>query len=268
MKVPRLELPQVRKMFIPDKDHFFLEADLAGADARVAAWECGGAFRDDFLGTAERPPVKIHIETMKYCYPREYALDPRHEPQYTRCKNKAFGTIYGGKPPTISAESGSPLHVVKLFQPWFLRKYPSIPAWHERIEHQIQTKRTVQNAFGYRWIIFDRIDGMLPKALAWIPQSTVAIACFRGILQVRKQVPLARFKLQVHDSGLFQLPLTSWPESLYEVEDVLRVQVPYPEPLKMPWEIKVSARSWGHCKPVDWDNPQLDALGAREDAAA
>lgn len=254
MPMPKpLALPNPRKLFRPDPGMILVEPDLAGADARVAAWECGGNLKEAFIrGT------KIHVATMEWLAPKfmKHIMThpdwPKVEPWYTRTKNCFFGSMYGGGPPTISAESGMPVHIVKSFQPWMFDRYPEVKSWHRRNEGT----RSASNAFGYRIIFFDRIEGLLPEILAWIPQSTVAIACMRGGLNVKDQISWAQPLLQNHDAILYQIPKSRW-RDLPLLRRAFEVVVPYPDPLPMKAEFKASEISWGDCRPVDWNQLEL-----------
>lgn len=245
MPAPKLNLPNVKKMFVPAPDYCFVEGDLSGADAQVTAHECGGAFAHDFFSG-----VKIHQETMRYIYPEYFAIDPKHEPYYTRCKNKLYGTIYGGKPPTIAEESGSELWRVRKFQPWILGKYPEIRTWQDAIHTELSKHGTVTNAFGFRIVFFQRIEEVFTEALAWRASSTVSEVCFRGALQVMEhEIPNLHFRPIVHDSVLFMFPIRDWPKTLYLIEDLLPNPVTYPDgQLLIPWTVKASTISWGDCQ--------------------
>jgi hypothetical protein len=245
-----LNLPNPRRLFRPDPGMILVEPDLAGADARVMAWECGGQLKEDF-----RNGVKIHVKTMEWLSStfmgqlRLHPNWPKVEPWYTRTKNVFFGTSYGGGPPTISTESGMPLHIVKAAQPWIFQRYPEIKSWHRRNEG----KRSASNAFGYRIIFFDRIEGLLPEILAWIPQSTVAIACMRGGLQIKEKISWAQPLLQNHDAILYQIPKTRY-NDLPLLRKAFEVVVPYSDPLLMKATFKASDKSWGDCVEVDMDS--------------
>ena len=262
---PQLSLPNPRALFIPPPNHILLEADLAGADAQVTAHECGGRFRSDFFSG-----VKMHVATMQRFFP---SLAEKQEPEYTRCKNFMYGTIYGGKPPTIAAESGAPLSIVRAFQPWLFSRYPEILTWQRAKTAELFRTGGVGNAFGYRVYYFSRLDSVVPEALNWVPSSTVAEVCFRGIKAVRRAAlsgvlpalaPSGYFSgalLQVHDSALFTFPTSCWPQYAIAIRDLLHsITVPYEsDPLTIPWTMKASARSWAHVEPVDWDSLEFPA---------
>jgi DNA polymerase I-like protein with 3'-5' exonuclease and polymerase domains len=135
---------------------------------------------------------------------------------------------------------------------WF-STYPGIKDWQRRVERQLMTERCVYNKFGFRRYYFDRIEGLLPEALAWIPQSTVAIIIDKGIVNVDENLRELRCEplLQVHDSGVFQYPLDNEAECLEKIREQMQIIVPYDDPLIIPVGAKVSDKSWGDC--VDWD---------------
>ena len=96
------------------------------------------------------------------------------------------------------------------------------------------------------------------EALAWIPQSTVALTTFRGALQLeRKYWPEQQIAgwspdprnpegilLQTHDSLNPQFRTSTCPE-VGEIRRTLEVVTPYPDPLVIPWDLKRTTKSWG-----------------------
>jgi hypothetical protein len=112
---------------------------------------------------------------------------------------------------------------------------------------ELMTRRYVENIFGYRRFYFDRIDEhLLKEALAWRPQSTIAIVTNLGIRQVLSSDLPVHFLLQVHDSSVFQ-----WRKHLDLYEEVrtkLLVKIPYSRELIIDVGGNMSDKSWGHCK--------------------
>lgn len=105
----------------------------------------------------------------------------------------------------------------------------------------------IENRFGYRWHIFDRLDGVLPEALAWVPQSTVGCYINRIWMAIHEQLPEVEVLIQVHDSLAGQMPTAEVPRLLGEIERVSRIVIPYEDPLVIPVGIKTSTTSWGDC---------------------
>lgn len=253
--------PPIRRLFTPDPGYTIIDADLSGADAQVVAWEAD----DSELKDAFRNGLKVHAINAAAMFGPAYTdaagensnkMTPKGR-IYDDCKRFVHATNYIGSARTIALVLGWNLAVTQERQKRWFSIRPGIKVWHRRIDEALRTTRTVTNQFGYRIVYFDRIDAVLPQAVAWGPQSTVAVACFRGGLQVAKRfanldnpfdisVPV-QFLLQVHDSLVFQLK-TSHLHLLPEIKQTLLVPIPYPDPLTINWKIAASNKSWGDCK--------------------
>ena len=211
-----LDLPNIRRLFIPDPGFTFFDMDLSRADLYVVVWESG----DEELKAALRMGVDMHIlnaiNLKGHSLPdltwlvEGHAEYERLAKQYKLARQlaKSFihGTNYGGGAKTMSIAAGITVREAEKFQATYFGKYPGIKAWHERTKAQLQTKHFVTNAFGYRRYYFDRVDGLLPEALAWVPQSTVACVINRAWVNIYKNLPAVQVLIQVHDSLAGQIP--------------------------------------------------------------
>lgn len=261
------KLPNVRKIFLPDEGYEIADIDLAGADAQVVAWEAN----DEDLKAAFRANIKIHAHNAKALFPNLCGPDGKREPYYTRAKRGVHLTNYGGRAKTCAASLGITVLEAQSFQTNWFSLHPGIKSWHERIQQALNTSRTVRNAFGYRRVYFDRVDQLLPEALAWVPQSTVAIvaafawAALREASKGNLDLPWNPYNgvlpklpapvevlLQVHDSLVIQYPIRYREECLAAIRKLVAVTVPYPDPLVIPWGLKTSTKSWGHCEDRKW----------------
>jgi DNA polymerase I-like protein with 3'-5' exonuclease and polymerase domains len=246
-------LPNIRKIFIPDKGYMMFDADLAGADGQVVAWEAD----DKEMKADLAAGVDMH---------RKNALEIGEEKQILSMdkstyaykqvrqsyKHSVHGTHYGASPHALVRHPaiGWPLAKATRFQQRYFERHPGIRDWHLRTKHELETKRTATNRFGYRIIYFDRVDGLLPEALAWVPQSTIALVCFKGALRLRKELPWVEILLQVHDSLVFQVPLHR-ADDIALLRRTLSVTIPYPDPLTIPWGLARSEKSWGDCEKIE-----------------
>jgi hypothetical protein len=137
--------------------------------------------------------------------------------------------------------------------------HPAIFEWHRRVERELRSRSAVTNRWGYRRQYFDRPDNLLPKALAWIGQSTTAIACNHMLVGIAGRLPAADILLQTHDSVTIQLPTDRAFDSIPLLQEICSITVPYDDPLVMPCDIKLSTRSWGEMhKPNGPEFPRLD----------
>lgn len=249
MVASTIPLPNIRRFFIPSPGYILVDADLAGADAQVVAWEAD----DTDLKAAFRASLNLHIKNARDVFPNETKhmtdkeiKDTDHAGGiYHDNKRMVHATNYIGSAKTIAEAIGRPLHAVRQFQhTWLVVLHPGIADWHDRIETQLQNTRTIHNKFGYRIIYFNRVQTLLPQALAWIAQSTVALTCNKGGLQIRAKYPWLQLLLQVHDSLVFQIPISK-ESQLDAIRETLEVPIQYSDPLVIPWGMKTSRQSWG-----------------------
>lgn len=229
-----LELPNIRKIFIPDPGYTFFDMDLDRADLQVVVWEA-----DDLeLKQALKEGVDIHALNAKTLgITRQLA------------KSWVHGTNYGGGPRTMAQACGITVRTAEAMQRRWMEAHPGIKRWHERVHAQLISTRTVTNKFGYRRFYFDRVEGLLPEALAWIPQSTVACVINRAWVNIHRNLPDVHVLLQVHDSLAGQFRTGCGRDNCKSnLLEQARVTIPYDDPLVIPVNIKTSEVSWGDCE--------------------
>lgn len=257
------KLPNIRELFLPDPEHIICDVDLDRADLQVVVWEAD----DADLKRRLRMGVDLHIvngiEIKGGSLPSEDELVPSH-PKYPeharryakeRKAAKAFvhGTNYGGSARTMAINTGVTVREAEIMQKRWFGAHPGIKRWHERVEEQLFKTRTVTNAFGFRRFYFDRIEGLLPEALAWVPQSTVAHVTNTAILNIHENLPQVKLLLQVHDSLVFQYHRKYDPAIRPKIREQCLIPVPYDDPLIIPVGLAISERSWGEVKEAPWD---------------
>lgn len=242
-------------MFIPDKGKVLVDADLAGAEAQVVAWEADDAGLKD----AFRRGISVHLKNGEDMFGDGFTKAVGHHKDpgtpkgvmYNALKQSVHLTNYLGTPfaMNLSPSIRWPIHECKSFQSRWFSLHPGIKSWHDRIARSIYSSRSIRNQFGYRIVYFDRVDSIISQAVAWGPQSTVAEVCFRGMLQL-KSLPWIEILLQVHDSAVFQIPNHRAGEAttIETIRRHLSVPVPYSDPLEISWGIASSDKSWGDCK--------------------
>ena len=251
-------LPNVRKLFVPDKGYVIFDCDLSGADAQVVAWDA----EDSDLKAAFKSDIKIHVKNLEDMYQRFFDPIEDKKPQkghrysaYDEMKRCIHATNYGASARTLAITLGWKIKQAEQFQHRWFQLHPAIRRWHLRVEKDLQVSRSVSNKFGYRIQYFDRVTNLFTKALAWIPQSTVAIVCAKGGVAVHKSLPWVEPLLQVHDSLVFQIPIHRCePQNLELIHNHLLVPVPYDDPLTIPWGVSASTTSWGDCREFAWGN--------------
>lgn len=222
------------------------DADLQQADAQVVAWEAD----DEKLKEIFRDPnLDLHDENAKDIFGK---LTPHGR---VLAKAGVHLTNYGGKSRTLARTLGTTVHLADAFQRRWFSAHPGIPEWQRRIEHQLQATRTVSNKFGFKIRYFGRVHQLLPEALAWIPQSTVAHVINVGLNTLEEHSEVIP-QIQLHDSIVGQFKHTFYPRRS-EIRDALTILVPYDDPLYIGVDIDCSRKSWGDCQPVPWKNDAL-----------
>ena len=258
-----MKMPQVRNLIVPDLGYYIADVDLDRADLQIVVWESD----DADLKRQLRMGVDIHIANGMQLAGKEPPPEDEliaHHPEYPEhkrrygywrnfAKNFTHGTNYGGSAPTMARVVGVPIARADALQKRWFALHPGIKAWHERIETQLQTTRTVYNPFGFQRIYFDRPSNLLPEALAWIPQSTVGIIINKGMLNIYNNLAgKVELLLQVHDSLVMQWQICKDKRVRPEVQKLMLIPVPYDDPLTIPVGLKISAASWGDCKDAKW----------------
>jgi DNA polymerase I-like protein with 3'-5' exonuclease and polymerase domains len=249
-------LPNIRRFFIPDPGMTIADSDLDRADLQVVIWEAN----DEMLKNALRTGIDIHImngidlENMPMP-PLDELVEthpnyPEHKKRYARqrqlAKSWVHGTNYGGSAATMARAAKISTAQSELLQRRWFAAHPGIKDWHNRTESDLLATRSVYNKFGYRRRYFGRIEGLLPEALAWVPQSTVAIYINKVWDQIDEFVPEAQVLLQVHDSLVLQIPTHIFNPTWRKIKALANgIVVPYDDPLVIPLGCKKSTVSWG-----------------------
>lgn len=258
MTLPDVKLPNVRKLFIPDPGHIIFDIDLAGADAQVVAWEAN----DEELKDGFRNGLDVHSNNGRAIWGAAFEAKKKRPgarfEMRDELKRATHGTNYGASARTLAITLGWKVAEAENFQRQWFRLHPGIHGWHRKCERNLQTSRRVSNAFGDSRTYFDRIDALLPQALAWIPQSTVGLVAAEAEVRLG-QLPWLDMLLEVHDSLIFQIPYHRFsPSNMEKIRELVQVEVPYPDPLVIPWGMALSDKSWGDCKKVKWDLSDAD----------
>lgn len=243
-------LPNVRKLFIPDPGHVMFEADLKGADAQVVAWEA----EDDDLKKAFKSGLDVHAKNAEDMWGSSFTNLPAgsHARDTKRQQNKVAVhlTNYGGTSRTLAITQGWTVQEADRFQRRWFSLHPGIrDIFHRKVRSDLERDRTITNAFGFRRVYFDRIDSCFGEALAWKPQSIVAINTNLGLFQLEKAYfpdpkTLDGVLLQNHDAATFQFRQEKVPP-VEAIKKVLAVVTPFDDPLIIPWDLKRGTRSWG-----------------------
>ena len=241
-----ITLPVLRRLIIPDPGMTLLDLDLSAADAQVVAWEAN----DEALKARFRARDDVHLANARDLWGMAVTPSTRNgRGVLLRDLAKLVHAInYGCKANTLAEHMGEPKHVAQTFINHWFSQHPHIRAWQRKVEFALQSTRSVSNAWGFRRIYTDRLDYLLPQALAWIGQSTVAITINKILLRVdhaheHEGLPI-QLLLQDHDNLVMQCPTDQLSEALPRLLELAKVPIPFPDPLVISASLKASTRSW------------------------
>lgn len=250
MVAKTIALPNVKRIFEADPGYFICDSDLAQADAQVVAWEAG----DEALKAVFRDPeADLHDNNA-------FDIFGKRGGQWRqRAKAGVHAVNYDVKARTLAVALGITIKEAEEFIDKWFTAHPGIYDWQQRIKLTLNTTRTITNRFGNRKVFFGRVDRALPEALAWIPQSTVALVinrAWRRIVDLVERGELShrdvQVLLQVHDSLLYQVRKITFHRVLPYIEEAFKVVVPYDDPLIIPAGLAYSDISWGDVRDADW----------------
>jgi DNA polymerase-1 len=238
-------LPNLRSCIVPDPGYTIFNCDLERADLQVVAWEADDAELKQML----REHVDIHTQNAKDLW----GVTNVTEQQRHTGKKFVHLTNYGGKSRTCAIGCHVTVHQADLLQRRWFQMHPGIAEWHKRTEANLLGTRTIRNRFGYRRVYFDRVDGCLPEALAWLPQSTVSLLISLQQMAIEDALgDEVEILMQGHDSVIGQYRTVNEASILPRIRAASIIAVPYPDPLYIPLELATSTSSWGEVEKRAW----------------
>lgn len=251
MVAKTIALPNIKRIFQPDPGYFICDSDLAQADAQVVAWDADDKpLKDFFKAAKDDPSLDLHGSNAADIFGGPPTKDNPHR---AAAKAGVHAVNYDVRARTLATTLGVTVRDAEAFIDSWFSKHPAIYDWKERLRIQLQTERIISNQFGNRKVFFGRIDRALPQALAWIPQSTVALVinrAWRSLYELGD--PDIQVLLQVHDSLVYQVKKLTFGRKLSEIEEAFNVVVPYDDPLIIPAGLSYSDKNWGECRDADW----------------
>lgn len=240
------KLPNCKDFFIPDEGYFFWNADYSGADAMIVAWDSDCKWLQKFFND---PPMKLYQYVASHYFGKEISTEDKW---YKAFKQYIHGTHYGMKEDKAAMNAGIPSKDAKAIRQWYFKLNPEILDWHRRIESDIKNKGYIENIFGARgWFLNKDNPTILNQAIAWKPQSSIAVLVNKGFVNIWKQEKKKEVAvlMQVHDAlagqGLTSLGIEQVRD---KVVKHMTIELSYKKPLVIPVDFSYSEKSYGLCK--------------------
>lgn len=237
----------LRSMFVPPPDHLLVEVDLAQADARVVAWDAAEPTLMEFFNS--RRDIHRYVASQ----PELFSCSPDSVTGEQRQLGKKVGHAanYGVGAATLAESCLKEMNLViseqraeRMLQ-GYLRTFPGIPRWQERLRSELSRTRSITAPTGYTRQFMGRFGPPLfREAYAHLPQHLVAYAINQLILALSGKVEL---RLQIHDSVLFTCSQAQFDNLLpmIQAQDWNPTYKLAGGDLRIPIEIKTSALNWG-----------------------
>jgi DNA polymerase-1 len=227
----------------------FYDIDLSKADLRIVVWESDCKEMKAMLKEGRDPYIEIAREFYRDPTITKKSASGGENPKYRLFKSFAHGTHYLGTPQGLARRLGLTVHEADRTQRWYFERNPEIRAWQNEFVRTLNRTRKVRNVFDFERYYFDRIDDSTAReAIAWLPQSTVALYINHILVALDETSRLVQPLLQVHDSLPGQFPTARADESLADLRRAAEIVLPYDDPLVIPIDIKTSTVSWGACE--------------------
>ena len=242
-------VPNLRKLFLPEKGHYWVSIDYAGQELRIPA----NLSKEKVWVDAFTAGRDVHAETGIKLWKDKYTKDRRK-----KVKEVNFGIIYGMSEKSLAERLGISLEEAAQFMEEYKAALPDLFKWMDahktlarrmgtvytymgrprRVKFYFQSKRPGTRGFGYRTAVNTVIQGMGADILKF-----ALIMVWDNVLNVERYKDDVLFRSTVHDEINFSVLI----ERIYEMLDVLKKLMTLKIPgWEVPMEVGVSVgTSWG-----------------------
>ena len=199
-----------REIFVPDEGKMFMSADLSQAELRVVAYL---ADEQQFIKVFESGR-DVHKMVTSHMFDKPEDRITYEERELG--KRIVHASNYGMGAGKLAELSGMSYHEAEEKMNLYHVHFPKIRIWHMAVEAQLKKTRVLTTPMGRKRMFFGRWNkAMLRDAYSYVPQSTVADICLKGMVNLYEEFKLQR-KLQtdhtceivfnIHDEIVIQMP--------------------------------------------------------------
>jgi DNA polymerase-1 len=250
----------IRRVFIPDPGHVFVNCDQQGAEARVVGYLAGD---ENYIRAVESGDVHTMVAGMVFGFePKRELADRKYYREMSFrdiAKRAAHGSNYGGTAHTIARVLKVEIKIIEEFQAKYFKAFPFLRKWQVWVAQQLQTERQLVTPFGRQRVFWGnpRDDATVRAAIAYVPQSTVGDMTARGLLSIMHSLPDAQILNNIHDAALVQVPIHMKDEMVPAILKCLTYPLEVRDiwgntrTMVIPWESQ-TGMNWGKRKK---DNP-------------
>jgi uracil-DNA glycosylase family 4 len=299
--------PRVRAVFVPDKGYIFAYADLKSAESLVVAHITGDP---EMLRLHSPEYLSGSLDGHKYVasFLLDKAIDQitkderylgkrvRHAGNYGLGWFRLMQLINADAQKTgVTVDAAQAKRLIEKYR----QLHPMLKYWWDRVLSQLWETHTLTTQHGRKRTFYGRPDEILPEAIAYNPQGTVAQTLNMGLLRIAPdylkepnnywmaaydwdrspllhadvvnkcyQVQHADLQmlLQVHDAVGFQVPEANADKVLPLVKELMAIPIPIQRRGEEPYEITIPVDiqvgyNWGEFDPK---KPDLNPNGLRQ----
>lgn len=225
---------EIRKAFIPEKEHVFISGDYSQIELRVLAH----ISQDKNLLHAFLNNYDIHAQTASGLF--GCSIDKITHEQRQFGKKINFSILYGKTPFGLSQELGISVHDAKTYIDKYFEHYPSVQIWMKDLIENAQKKGFVETLWGRRRFV-EHINAKNQYlyqeacriAINTVLQGTAADIVKLGMLAVDKAIAdlKGQLILQIHDEVIVQVPLKNSGLLKKSIKNALETVVNWTVPL-------------------------------------
>ena len=192
-----------REIFIPDEGKMFMSADLSQAELRVVAYL---ADERQFIKVFEAGrDVHRMVASHMFSKPEDKITHKERE----LGKRIVHASNYGMGAGKLAELSGMSYHESEEKMNLYHVYFPKIRIWHMAVEAQLKKTRLLITPMGRKRMFFGRWNkAMLRDAYSYVPQSTVADICLKGMANLYQHLPVeCDIVFNIHDEIVIQMPV-------------------------------------------------------------
>lgn len=203
---------QIRRAFVPARDHVFLSADYSQIDLRVLAH----ISKDPALTAAFQRGDDIHAATAREIFDLA-AGAPVADAQRRVAKTVNFGIVYGQTGFGLSQQLGIPMGQAQAYIKAYMERYAGVKAWMSAIIEEARQKGYVTTLLNRRRYL-PEINAANAAVRAFAERTAmntpiqgtsadiIKVAMRDVDRLIEKKGWATRMLLQVHDDLLFEVP--------------------------------------------------------------
>jgi DNA polymerase len=214
---------EVRIFYVSDPGKIFINLDASQSEARIVAALCGDI---EWLRAFDTRDLHAETAALMFDVPLEKVDKKKHRDP---AKRVGHGTHYKMGPKKLSAVIKRPRRETERLRDIYYAIHPTLRLWQNKVARDLRTPtsdkyRIIRTCYGRVIQFMGPLDDEAERmAIAAEPQSTSVSYINTGLIRCWEELPEFDFRLQLHDSLLWEVPdnLHSIITSIQEVRSLV-----------------------------------------------